>query len=91
MQGGVRTVLALHEIFTKKHLSTMAPSHGADAFTHAPLAHHAPSQLGTAHQIIGGTGGDGVEHNELRRPTPHGHGQSIADLLLGGGMAIFVG
>ena len=55
--GVFGVVPAVHEIFAEKHHSLGSPRHWADAFGHAPLAHHLPCEFGVALEVVGGTSG----------------------------------
>ena len=60
----------MHEVLAEEDGALGAPGHRADAFAHAPFAHHAAGDLGGAHEVVLGARGLGAEHDLLGDAPP---------------------
>jgi hypothetical protein len=79
--GGFAVVFVLGQFPAQKGMGVpFFKDHEPHLFAHAPLAHHAPCQLGGLFQVIPGPGGHIIKHLLLRCPAPDHHADSAKQI-----------
>ena len=87
--GGVLGVVpGVHEVLAQEDHALRAPRHRADGVAHAPLADHLAGQLGVAHEVVGGAGGEVAVDEQLGAAAAHAHAQGVLDVLAGVDVAL---
>ena len=73
-RGLLAVVLVRGDLLAEEnHLLLLAEGERAEPLAHAELAHHPSSQAGRAFEVVGGSGGEVVEHQLLGGSASHHH------------------